>query len=219
MLHALNHLVNAYVTRGLHGGLGPFESGIPLRNNLFCFSGIVGIPNHQTPQTRKKGHAKQQRPTVDGRNPANQLRLVGYPIILQGFSTIPGGCLGYLPSTVSLPGSSKWTGLISQKTSQKGHEQNTPKGDLEEPGTKTGCVCGYPYKNGEGGNLAQCFQSECGSFSKWIRLWSLHGLLGPHFLGWWMMWTIPNGSMITRIWDFSMLGTSSKNILPNGGDF
>ena len=30
------------------------------------------------------------------RNPANQLRLVGYPHYLQGFRNIPGGCLGFL---------------------------------------------------------------------------------------------------------------------------
>ena len=29
--------------------------------------------------------------TIDGRNPANQLRLIVYPTILQDFSTIPGG--------------------------------------------------------------------------------------------------------------------------------
>ena len=34
--------------------------------------------------------------TVGGRNPANQLSLVVYPIIFQGFSTIPGGCLAFL---------------------------------------------------------------------------------------------------------------------------
>ena len=35
--------------------------------------------------------------TVDGRNPANPLRLVVYPILLPGFSTIPGGFLaGFL---------------------------------------------------------------------------------------------------------------------------
>ena len=39
-------------------------------------------------------------PTVDGRNPANQLRLVVYPIIYRVLY-IPGGCLGFLPSTVS----------------------------------------------------------------------------------------------------------------------
>ncbi len=38
--------------------------------------------------------------TVDGRNPANKLRLVVYPIIYE-VSYIPGGCLGFLPSTVS----------------------------------------------------------------------------------------------------------------------
>ena len=38
--------------------------------------------------------------TVDGRNPANQLRLVVYPIIYRVFY-IPGGA-GFLPSTVSL---------------------------------------------------------------------------------------------------------------------
>ena len=44
--------------------------------------------------------------TVDGRNPANQLRssLSHY---LQGFSTIPGGCLGFLPSTVVRESSSQ----------------------------------------------------------------------------------------------------------------
>ena len=38
--------------------------------------------------------------TVDGRNPANQLRLVVYPIIYRVLY-IPGGA-GFLPSTVSL---------------------------------------------------------------------------------------------------------------------
>ena len=37
--------------------------------------------------------------TVDGRNPANQLRLVVYPIISR-LLNIPGGA-GFLPSTVS----------------------------------------------------------------------------------------------------------------------
>ena len=37
--------------------------------------------------------------TVDGKNPANQLRLVVYPIIYK-ILYIPGGCLGFLPSTV-----------------------------------------------------------------------------------------------------------------------
>ena len=37
--------------------------------------------------------------TVDGRNPANQLRLVVYPISYRVFYT-PRGCLGLLPSTV-----------------------------------------------------------------------------------------------------------------------
>ena len=37
--------------------------------------------------------------TVDARNPANQLRLVGYPIIYKVLY-IPGGA-GFLPSTVS----------------------------------------------------------------------------------------------------------------------
>ena len=43
--------------------------------------------------------------TVDGRNPANQLiwRIYHY---LQGFIYLPGGCLGFLPSTVS-PGNLK----------------------------------------------------------------------------------------------------------------
>ena len=38
--------------------------------------------------------------TVDGRNHANQLRLVVYRIIYKVLY-IPGGCLGFLPSTVS----------------------------------------------------------------------------------------------------------------------
>jgi len=37
--------------------------------------------------------------TVDGKNPANQLRLVVYPIIYK-VSHIPGGA-GFLPSTVA----------------------------------------------------------------------------------------------------------------------
>ena len=37
-----------------------------------------------------------ERDTVDGQNPANQLRLVVFWHYLQGFSTIPGGCLGFL---------------------------------------------------------------------------------------------------------------------------
>ena len=35
--------------------------------------------------------------TVDGTNPANQLRLVVYPVIFLGLGYIPGGCLGFLP--------------------------------------------------------------------------------------------------------------------------
>ncbi len=38
-------------------------------------------------------------PTVDGWNPATQLRLLVYPIINRVLYT-PGGCLGFLPSTV-----------------------------------------------------------------------------------------------------------------------
>ena len=38
--------------------------------------------------------------TVDGRNPANQLRVVVYPTIIFRVLYIPGGCLGFLPSTV-----------------------------------------------------------------------------------------------------------------------
>ncbi len=41
-------------------------------------------------------------PTVDGRNPANQLRLVVFPIIYKVLD-IPGGA-GFCPSTVSLGG-------------------------------------------------------------------------------------------------------------------
>ena len=37
--------------------------------------------------------------TVDGRNPANQLRLVVFPIIYR-VSYILGGCLGFQPSTL-----------------------------------------------------------------------------------------------------------------------
>ena len=39
--------------------------------------------------------------TVDGRNPANQLRLVVYPMIYK-VSYIPGSCLEFLPSTVGI---------------------------------------------------------------------------------------------------------------------
>ena len=39
-------------------------------------------------------------PTVDRRKPANQLRLVVYPVIYHVLY-IPSGCLGFLPSRVS----------------------------------------------------------------------------------------------------------------------
>ena len=42
---------------------------------------------------------RSMKTTVDGWNPANQLRLVVYPIIY-GVLDIPGGCLGFQPSTV-----------------------------------------------------------------------------------------------------------------------
>ena len=42
---------------------------------------------------------KKEAATVDGRNPANQLRLVDFAIIYKVLF-IPGGCLGFLPSTV-----------------------------------------------------------------------------------------------------------------------
>ena len=38
--------------------------------------------------------------TVDGSEILHQLRLVGYPIVFR-VSYIPGGCLGFQPSTVS----------------------------------------------------------------------------------------------------------------------
>ena len=41
-------------------------------------------------------------PTVDGRNPANQL-IWRIPTIIYKVLYIPDGCLGFLPSTVSLP--------------------------------------------------------------------------------------------------------------------
>ena len=49
----------------------------------------------------KWGHYKCLRTTetVDGRNPANQLRLVVYPMIIR-VSYMSGGCLGFLPSTL-----------------------------------------------------------------------------------------------------------------------
>ena len=45
----------------------------------------------------KKNQSLEFPPTVDGWNPANQLRLILYPIIYSAFSTIPGGFLaGFL---------------------------------------------------------------------------------------------------------------------------
>ena len=41
-------------------------------------------------------------PTFDGRNPANQLRLVVHPIVYRVIY-ISGDCLGFLPSTVVSP--------------------------------------------------------------------------------------------------------------------
>jgi len=59
--------------------------------------------------------SKNYFPTVDGRNPANQLRLVVYPIIYKVL-TIPGGA-GFLPSTVSqeFPISNSASGKASQE--------------------------------------------------------------------------------------------------------
>ena len=51
---------------------------------------------------------KKEAATVDGRNPANQLRLVDFAIIYKVLF-IPGGCLGFLPSTVWLGSSTLWT--------------------------------------------------------------------------------------------------------------
>ncbi len=49
----------------------------------------------------KDTHPKATLKTVDGRNPANQWRMLVYPIIYRDFY-IPGGCFGFLPSTVKL---------------------------------------------------------------------------------------------------------------------
>ena len=51
------------------------------------------ISAHQVYTSNQKEH------TVDGRNPANQL-IGSLSHDLQGFSTIPGGCLGFILSTV-----------------------------------------------------------------------------------------------------------------------
>ena len=48
----------------------------------------------------KEQYWNYHKDTVDGRNPANQLRLVVYPIIYKVLY-IPGGCLGFLPPMVS----------------------------------------------------------------------------------------------------------------------
>ena len=47
-----------------------------------------------------RNQANVGKHTVDGRNPANQLRLIVYLSIYRVFSTIPGGCWGVLPSTI-----------------------------------------------------------------------------------------------------------------------
>ena len=66
-------------------------------------------PGHITlpappPETHLQGELLRWRPrnhrTVDGRNPSNPLRLVVYPIVWKVFY-LPGGCWGFLPSTVS----------------------------------------------------------------------------------------------------------------------
>ena len=40
-----------------------------------------------------------QGKTINGWNPANQLRLVVYPIITWSFLYIPGDCLGFFAGT------------------------------------------------------------------------------------------------------------------------
>ena len=52
---------------------------------------LLAHQNHPFPEERQ-----------DGRNLANQLRLVVYPIVYRVSKNIPGGCLGFLPPTVWL---------------------------------------------------------------------------------------------------------------------
>ena len=64
-------------------------------------SGSVTLqPLNSSPGQNKSISEKLACDAVDGRNPANQL-ICSLSQYLQGFSTIPGGCLGFLPSTVS----------------------------------------------------------------------------------------------------------------------
>ena len=67
--------------------------------------------SHLMPWEQHEDHPSH---TVDGRNPANQLRLVVYPIIYMVFY-IPGGA-GFLPSTVPLVlGSSPRYALLPER--------------------------------------------------------------------------------------------------------
>ena len=109
------------------------------------------------------------------------MRLVVYPIIYRVLA--PSQVVVWDIWTInskSAFGSSKWNGLItqngrSQKTLSKGSRIKHLKRWLwKNRVQQKGCVCGHPYQKWRGVvNLVQCFQSECGSFSKWIRLWSL----------------------------------------------
>ena len=62
-----------------------------------------GIPTNRGPHPDNGDACLKFLPedTVDGRNPANQLRLVAYPIIYRVLYILGGG--GFCPSTVSHP--------------------------------------------------------------------------------------------------------------------
>ena len=87
---------------------GPGSQQISIRKNSTIINAGVHIEVPQCgqlwpfgwgPWTRKPAKASFGNTTVDGGNPANQLRLVGYPIIYRVLY-IPGGA-GFQPSTVS----------------------------------------------------------------------------------------------------------------------
>ena len=89
------------------GALGFFKTKV-FSTSKFFHSALYGRPlGRSSPASAchtNEGLVQEfsGSPTVDGRNPANQLRLVVYPIIYKGFNNIPGGKTRRIsePSTV-----------------------------------------------------------------------------------------------------------------------
>ena len=74
--------------------------GVSPCGHSYC-RGLAGKGGMNIAHPRNFRPYRELATTVDGRNPA-PVEVGGISHFLQGFSTIPGGCSGFLPSKVSL---------------------------------------------------------------------------------------------------------------------